>query len=184
MKRPTPELIRQFVEYNQNTGKFRWKTTSPDMFTAGIRTVEQKCAMFNARLEGREAFTADNGQGYKSAVIRGFRTGAHRVAWAMHYGSWPKHTIDHINGDKTDNRIENLRDVTKSENCRNVSIGKNNKSGILGVRWRESRNTWEADLRYNRKIVFYGRYKCLGEAIQARRNAEAEYGFHGNHGRR
>lgn len=81
---------------------------------------------------------------------------AHRVAWAIHYGEWPKSDIDHIDGDKKNNRINNLRTALPAENLRNKKKTKANKSGLKGVSWDASRGRWRAVIAKN------GRQKFLG----------------------
>ena len=178
------EKIRDFLDYDACTGDFTWRRMSPKHFTQGVRTPEQKCRMFNARYAGSPAFTAINGHGYKSGSYRSNRVTAHRMAWAWVFGKEPSGDIDHINGDRADNRIENLREVSRLQNSRNMGISKRNKSGIVGVRYNPARTRWEADIRVERKLVFLGRFKCLGRAIAARREASLQYGFHPNHGMR
>lgn len=177
------DLAKRFIDYNRKSGLLKWKYTTPDMFTASKRTAEQKCRMFNARYADNEAFTSTNGHGYKCGVILGIRITAHRLIWMLEHGHEPDQ-IDHINGNRTDNRISNLRNVSKKENGRNLSISKRNKSGVTGVRFNQRRSKWEADIRVDRKLVFIGRFDKLEDAISARKAAEAKYGFHKNHGSR
>lgn len=107
----------------------------------------------------------------------------HRIAWFIHYGSWPEYNIDHINGDKLDNRIGNLRSVTQSENCKNRAIPKSNASGVHGVYWDKHANKWKAQIRVNGRAITLGRSSCIDELKIARKEAEIKYGFHENHGR-
>jgi hypothetical protein len=90
--------------------------------------------------------------------------------------------IDHINGDKTDNRWQNLRNVSNRENCKNAAIGTNNTTGALGV-WITRNGTYQADISVDGKKHYLGIYKTLEEAKSARKAAENKYGFHENHGR-
>ena len=69
---------------------------------------------------------------------------AHRVAWAIHHGSWPDGEIDHINGVRDDNRIENLRCVSRHENKKNTAIPSHNTSGVVGVTWHKPSRKWRA----------------------------------------
>ena len=177
------DLAKQFVSYNPETGRLIWNVTKPEMFCDGKRTAEQKCRMFNARFANKEAFTAINGHGYKAGSICNNRITAHRLIWFLVHGEMPDN-IDHINGNKLDNRIKNLRNVTKSINGKNLGISTRNKSGYIGVRFNQSRNRWEADIRVGGHLKFLGRYKELSDALLARRAAEKAYGFHQNHGRR
>ena len=106
----------------------------------------------------------------------------HRVIWLMIYGDWPEQ-IDHINHDRSDNRIENLRSVTPLENKRNNTKQKNNGSGLSGVRWDATRGKWEAYIHVHKKKIFLGRYSSLLDAVCSRKAAENLYGFHPNNGR-
>ena len=77
--------------------------------------------------------------GYKVGSVFSKRLLAHRVAWAIYYGVWPEDCIDHINGDRSDNRISNLRDANKSTNGMNRGPQRNNSSGMKGIYFDQSR---------------------------------------------
>lgn len=83
--------------------------------------------------------------------------------------------VDHINGDKLDNRKSNLRLCTRSENLMNRHYMSNNTSGYLGVTWDKSRNKWQARIKIGGKQTYLGRYRHKQAAIDARRRAEKEY---------
>lgn len=80
--------------------------------------------------------------------------------------------VDHINGDKLDNRRENLRICTRSENARNKGLTKNNKSGVAGVSWDEARNKWMASIKLNKKSYNLGRFDKIEDAIRIRKDSE------------
>jgi len=101
----------------------------------------------------------------------------HRIIWKMWYGQDPE-IIDHINGIGTDNRIENLRSVTMLENARNMALHSRNKTGVSGVV--EENGKWRARLG-NKEL---GRFKTFEEAVEIRKEAEKEAGYHVNHGTR
>jgi len=107
----------------------------------------------------------------------------HRLIWLLYYGEWPKHEIDHQNGVRTDNRIENLRDVTRIENMKNHKISSLNKTGVIGVFWHSSHKRWVAKVFSGKKCIFLYRGLDFFEAVCARKTAEIEYNFHPNHGR-
>lgn len=110
----------------------------------------------------------------------------HRLAWMLTNGSIEDGmVIDHINGDIEDNRLENLRVVTKATNSRNRKTAKNNSSGTQGVHLveRENDTFWKAEIRHNYDNIFIGSYNTKEEAIIARKAAERVLGFHDNHGR-
>lgn len=82
---------------------------------------------------------------------------AHRLAWFYHYGEWPEGEIDHLNRNKTDNRIANLRDATHSVNVQNqLNAPSHNTSGLMGAMWNSQKQKWQA------AIVTRGRRKHLG----------------------
>ena len=103
---------------------------------------------------------------------------AHRLAWLFLYGEWPENEIDHINGDRADNREGNLRHVTRGQNARNLSMRSNNISGVVGVS--RHQNGWKA----RGARVYLGYSGCLGKALRMRKHYETENGYHENHGRR
>lgn len=109
--------------------------------------------------------------------------GAHRLAWLHFHGEWPSDHIDHINGDGTDNRISNLRDVTLAENARNLRRPTHNTSGVSGVAWRKAKGKWRAIIGVGGTQVALGHFDTIIDAVAARRAAERAYGFHPNHGR-
>jgi len=121
--------------------------------------------------------------GYREVSILGKSYRSHRLAWLLHYGEEPKNQIDHINGVRDDNRIENLRDTTQAENCKNVKKPKNNTSGCVGVYWKKRDSVWRAAISVNDIQVSLGAFKDKSDAIAARLKAEIKYGFHANHGR-
>lgn len=178
---PAPELLRQLLRYEPDTGKFYWLARTPEFFSDSKKmvTASHRCALWNGRYAEKEAFTADNGLGYKSGFINGVAVKAHRAAWAFHYGEWPSLHLDHINGDRSDNRICNLRTVTPKENARNAAIRVDNTSGHQGVNWVKRDKRWHARIG-DRSIGYFGTRE---EAIKARKVAEKKAGFHANHGR-
>ncbi|WP_054070229.1 HNH endonuclease [Pseudomonas syringae group genomosp. 3] len=90
--------------------------------------------------------------GYRSIRVFGSSYLAHRLAWLHHYGEWPTGDLDHINGIKSDNRIENLRDVSRSENCQNIRSAQcNNAVGLLGVSLPKKGKRWVAQIHHNGK---------------------------------
>ena len=91
--------------------------------------------------------------------------------------------IDHLDHDRSNNRIENLRLVTHKENGRNISKKKNNTSGITGVRWNKARQKWVAQISINKKGIYLGLYNNLLDAVAARKRAEKFYGFYENNGK-
>lgn len=136
---------------------------------------------WNSRWAGKEAFTHTSKLGYKSGGLLGKLWGAHRVIYKMITGHEPEQ-IDHINGDRTDNRFENLRSVSAAVNMKNQKQRSNNTSGTIGVHWHSVANKWCAAITVNLERIALGRFCVLEDAIEARKAAEIKYGFHENHG--
>lgn len=93
----------------------------------------------------------------------------HRLVWVHHYGEPPKLNVDHINGDRLDNRIANLRDVSKSKNAQNQRKchGDKKSCDLIGATWDKSNKNWKAQLVLNRKTVYIGRFKTPEDAHAA-----------------
>ncbi len=108
---------------------------------------------------------------------------AHRLAWFYEYGKMPDVHLDHINHDRPDNRISNLREVDNATNSKNVSLMKNNKSSICGVNFYKADGTWVSYISVNRTRIHLGYFKDKNEAICARLHANRLYQFHANHGK-
>lgn len=174
---PSPEVLRQLLRYEPETGKLFWLPRPRSHFKTDLSF----CA-WNARYPGSEAFTATS-HGYKLGAVNGSNYRAHRIIWCMVHGFDPKEEIDHISGDPADNRISNLRVVTTLENMRNVKRPSNNKSGVIGVNWDKEKEKWHASIAVEGRQIFLGYFADLGLAAAARQGAERCLGFHPNHGR-
>jgi hypothetical protein len=183
-KPPSPSVLRQLIDYDHETGALVWRVRHGSFFTDGEKSAIQSMRRWNTRYAGKPALNCKGNAGYFKGVIFGEAYLAHRVAWAIYSGSWPENEIDHINGDRLDNRIANLRSVTSQENSKNVSIGSRNTSGTIGVHWREDQSRWVASINKKGKLKYIGSFKSKNEAIQARAKANLEYGYHANHGRK
>lgn len=125
-----------------------------------------------------------NQSGYVRIKYRGEKFLAHRIVWEMYNGSIPEGMqVDHINHDRTDNRIENLRLVNANESGKNQKASVRNKSGVVGVSWKKSKNKWHSQIMVNGKQIHLGFFDNIDEAKKARIDAERKYGFHENHGK-
>jgi hypothetical protein len=175
--------VSALLKYDSETGKLFWIHRPVSMFTDSLKqwTAEMNAERWNVRCAGKEAFTAAS-EGYRVGTILKRRAYAHRIAWLLHYGVWPTNHIDHINGDRSDNRIVNLRDATPLENRRNSRRRSDNKSGICGVSWCPRSNKWETCIRVKGRSIHLGKFASLSEAAAARAEASAKYGFSTRHG--
>jgi len=173
-----PDTLRDLLDYDPETGVLTWRERPLEYFSS-----EREHKRWNTRYAGTCALNCLDTTGHKHGLIFRKTFSAHRVAWAIHYGGWPWLTIDHINGDPADNRIENLRDVSHKENCRNQTVPKNNASGVLGVYWKKTRMKWCANIRIDGKTKHLGSFTDKADAVAARAEADIKYRFHRNHGR-
>lgn len=154
---PSPEELRQLLRYEPETGKLFWLEREAKWFvsTEG-RTAENACKLWNSRYAGKEAIAAPNSQGYLTGSVLSVMTKAHRVIWAIVNGEWPPADVDHINGNKVDNRLCNLRSASRSQNAQNIGVRVNSSSGVKGVRKVKGYDRWTA------RIMLHGQRHELG----------------------
>jgi hypothetical protein len=110
--------------------------------------------------------------GYLAFQIDGAKIYAHRAAWLYVYGEWPALEIDHINRQRNDNRIANLRLANRCQNGQNTGAHKRNATGHKGVTFHPKNKKWQVQMRANNKTFYVGQYALLADAIQARAIAE------------
>jgi len=178
------EILKSLTRLDKQTGKVYWNPRGVENFTDGDRKAIHSCATWNKRFSGKEAFSHGSGNGYLHGCLFNEKFYAHRIVFALFHGHWPISTIDHINGIKTDNRPENLRDVDHRENMLNQPLKKSNTTGFTGVSIDDERNKFVATITINRKTKHLGRFDIVDDAVAARNLASAEFGFHKNHGRK
>jgi len=174
---PDPKTLRKLLRYDPESGKLFWRPRDVSLFKA-----EHDCRRWNTRFANKPA-GGINGCGYILLGLLGRKFFAHRVAWTIHHGAWPADQIDHINGDKEDNRLVNLREATSQENLKNQKMPCNNTSGVMGVYWHKPTANWRARIMVGRKYISLGYFDDFEDAAAARAKAEIEYNFHTNHGR-
>jgi hypothetical protein len=182
----TVEVLKQLISLDAETGTLTWKFRDSSFFKDGVPpyTKERAAKKWNTRYAGKQAMSAPHRMGYLTGKLLNIDLLAHRVVWAIHYGAWPSKQIDHINGIKTDNRPENLRDVSQSINMRNACISRRNTTGVVGVFYRGSCNKYDAFMKVDGKKKHIGAFDTLEAAAAARKEAGEKYGYHENHGRR
>ena len=180
---PDADLLRKLLRYEPETGRLYWRARTPEMFKSGF---EHECPRWNARYEGKEAFPAlSNGYRKGSITVRGERhnVSAHRAIWCMTHGYWPEQ-LDHINQDRADNRLENLRETDFEQNGRNCCLSVRNRSGRVGVYWRPRDRKWRAKIRAHGRYIILGNFARFEDACEARAEAEKRYGYDPQHGKR
>jgi HNH endonuclease/AP2 domain len=152
-QRPTPEEIRSYMEYDKSSGVVRWKVRRHGR--GGV-------------INPGDAVGSVNAAGYLETRVNGYRDYVHRIAWALHYGAWPTQNIDHIDGDKRNNRISNLRDCSQRVNVENQRIvSRNNTSGFTGVVWRADKKRWSALIQVDGKRKRLGGFDTPEQAHAA-----------------
>lgn len=144
-------MLQKALKYERDTGAFVWLTNGRGRF----------------RRAGAEAGTI-NRWGYRAICCDGKYLLAHRLAWLYVYGEWPKNEIDHINGNRSDNRIENLRDVPRAINAQNIRSARvDSESKVLGVSWSKERHKWVATIVTNGKQKYLGSFSKIEDAKDA-----------------
>lgn len=151
------ERLKSLLHYDPETGVFTWRVSAR-----------------NSVKVGSVAGCLDT-HGY--VVIRIDRKSykAHRLAWLYLHGNLPPKQLDHINRDRSDNRLCNLRLATSAENNQNRSLSTKNTSGHIGLCWKKQTQKWHAHICINRKITHLGYFTDLTEAIAARKAAEVKH---------
>jgi hypothetical protein len=155
---PSPSEVATLLSYDPQTGSLQWRKkcrgTDPDR-EAGIFT----------------------DQGYRTIYIGNRRVLAHRIAWAIQTGAWPPENMDmdHINGNRSDNRWSNLRLASRSQNNMNAKRRSDNKSGRKGVSKRADTGKWHARIKIKGKVILLGDFTDIADAIAARAAAEPKY---------
>lgn len=160
--------LKRWLSYDSNTGLFVWlKSPQSKVKVGSIAGCHSKV--------GRE----------NPYVIIGLNKRlyfAHRLAWFYVHREWPEFEVDHIDGDRLNNKLENLRSVDRTANMRNQRIGSANKSGVIGVFWSNKDSRWIATIKVNKKNIYLGCFRDIEHAAKKRKEAEKLYGFHFNHG--
>lgn len=173
---PTIDLLRQLLFCDFETGQLTW-LERPQSFFSDLRQFRS----WNTKWGGKAAFITVGRDGYLRGRVLCKNLLTHRVVWAMYSGQWPAASIDHINGNRTDNRICNLREISMKANSRNASLRKDNKVGRVGVYIH--RDKFRASIKVDAGSLHLGIFSTLEEAIQAREAAEQLYGFDEGHGK-
>lgn len=172
----TQSRLFELFTYDETRGLLIWKDRPLSEFSSA-----RACRSWNTRLQGKPA-GAVNKRGYREVRIGSRLYLHHRLVWLYHHGEMPN-VIDHITGTEGGDRIENLRNVTQQENAFNHTLQRRNKSGVTGVDWYAPSQKWRASIRKNGRRIHLGHFETIEEATACRKQAEAELGFHPNHGR-
>jgi hypothetical protein len=173
--------INKYIKYDSVSGKLYWKNRAPEDFKSGYYKAESLCKSWNNRWANKEAFTAVTPQGYYTGALFSKQYLAHRVIWKIVYGYWPDQ-VDHINGNRKDNSLINLRETNSSGNSRNSRLRSDNKTGYHGI-YPSRSGKWWCRIKVGSEVKHLGTFDSLEIAIKARLEAEVKYGYHENHGK-
>ncbi|NOR58447.1 MAG: HNH endonuclease [Sulfurimonas sp.] len=166
MSELTQERLKELIHYCPESG----------LFTRVITRGSAK--------KGGSVGVTDANNGYMRVKIDGKNYLLHRLAFLYMEGEFPVGQVDHPNHIRDDNRWCNLRKVTQTENQRNASLRKDNKTGFTGVRWHKLNRKWNSSCSVNGSVISLGSYVTFYAACYARHAANVKYGFHANHGRK
>lgn len=158
----TAERLRTLLTYEPETGIFRIATYRGGRKKAG------------------EVAGAVNSSGYICIKVDGRKYQAHRLAWLYVHGAWPPDVIDHVNGNRTDNRLSNLRCATRRENKHNSRAPSISTSGVKGVFWNSKRRKWQARICLSngkRQHLGYHHSLSAAEAVVTAAYSEAHGQF-------
>ena len=147
----TVDLLRALVIYDPATGLFQWQHRPAHFFSD-----ENHYRGWNTKFAGQLALASCHSKGYRFGAVLGAKVFAHRAAFAIQTGAWPERLIDHRNGNKADNRWDNLREATDSQNQANTGPQKNNPVGLKGITFDKQTGRWRASIQID------GTRRCLG----------------------
>jgi hypothetical protein len=171
------EVVREFFRLDEDEKHLIWKSRDKKWFKSNWAFL-----VWNQKYPENPYGCVDQ-QGYIFGTVLYKRYREHTLMWLYQTGELPKAFIDHINGDRQDNRIKNLREVSPTYSTRNLKIRSNNKSGFHGVYWSNASKKWVSQIGIGGHNKYLGGYNCPKEAAMARINYLKEYGYHENHGR-
>jgi hypothetical protein len=141
------DKANQLLQYDPSSGIIYWKVANK----------------YSRILEGSVAGCLDKRDGYIRVRVGGMKYLAHRLGWLLHTGYWPKDQLDHIDGVRSNNKLENLRECTNAENQQNSKKRKDNTTGYVGVIWMPKNKKYQATFAGH----YLGLYKTAEGAYQA-----------------
>jgi hypothetical protein len=165
----TAAYARAILEYDPQTGFIKWKPRPVERFAT-----EGACKTWNTRFAGKAAGALLK-TGFKSIAVDEIKYMAHRLAWLVHYGEWAAQDIDHVNGCPSDNRVENLRLASVSQNQANSRRPCHNTSGYKGVSWHRQSRRWRAAIVVSKRQISLGLFTTAEAAHAAYAAAAAEH---------
>lgn len=166
---PSLEYLQECFEYNRDTGELFWKVRPLHHFKS-----EGRWRMWNAQFSGKKISYINN-TGYHAVGIGSIRYLVHRINWKIKYGEDPKECIDHIDGNKLNNRIDNLREASKLQNKINQMVTKNNTLGVKGVSYANKHKSYQTAIAIDGKRTYLGSFNTIEEASLVYQAASLKY---------
>lgn len=176
----TLDDLRELIHYCDKTGIFTWRNRSEKWFSDNTKNNSTAMMISWNKRHANNIAGSLHSSGYLIIMLLGKRWFSHRLAYYYITGEEPNF-VDHIDGIITNNKWDNLRNVTGSTNRRNSKIPSTNSSGVIGVYFYKGK--WCPKIGVDGKLISLGRFSDKDEAIRVRKDAEIIYGFHENHGR-
>ena len=173
---PDQLFLQERLDYNQLTGVLTWRYRPLQDFVDA-----RAMRIWNSKFALKRAGSLDTSTGYRTVSLAGCRLYEHRLIHCLMTGEWPTRN-DHENHRRDDNRWVNLSDVSHAQNNRNLSMPVHNTSGVVGVAWVPRLKRWRAEITVGNKTRYLGSFVDKDDAVRARCAAEAEHGYHPNHG--
>lgn len=157
MSRLSVDTARELLDYDPITGRLTWRVSK------------------GTKAAGTEAGSLyPDGNGI-CVVVNRVHYKAHRLAWLIMTGRWPKNGTDHVNGNPYDNSWTNLREATQAENMQNLAIRAHNTSGYPGVSWNRKLMKWQVTIKKNGKSTYLGLFECVETAAASYLTAKRKF---------
>ena len=169
IKRIPVATLREYLEYNPETGIIIWKKRVSNRTVIGTEA-------------GATSYYKVNKRWNKTVCVKRTVMPYMRVAWVLHYGKYPEHHVVGADGNNLNSRAENMLDLTRSEIAKRGALSVINSSGVSGVHYNRSSNTWIARITWKGKRIYVGSYDDISTATNEILIAKAKHGYSAKHG--
>ncbi|CCV12902.1 HNH endonuclease [Mesorhizobium sp. STM 4661] len=170
-------ILHRLLDYDPATGVLTWRTRGRGWFSS-----DRIWKTWNTRYAGKEAFNRIDDENYQSGAILNKTYRKHQVVWLWVTGKWPR-VVDHDDGNRSNNRWENLNEGTQSDNAKNLSLRIDNTSGFIGVSFHKRSSKFQAYIQTEGRRINLGLFATAIEASETQKSKAGELGYNPNHGR-
>lgn len=180
VKGDAPIKFEEYVNVDFNSGVLKWKVRPLSLFSS-----EKSQKTWNTRFSGKECTLKEQGNTYRRISVEGKTYKQHRVILYLYGISWSElegKEVDHIDGDRNNNSVDNLRIVSRKENARNMKMNKCNKTGVNGVYFDKENNRFRSEIRNLQGNKVRASFSTIDEAAKWREIKELEFGYTKRHG--